>query len=70
VVQEVKGDTEAAERVYHEASARIMRMFLPLYEQSGGTQGFVTVQDDPRFDDDAEHIVDVTMRCQAWARTS
>ncbi len=64
VVHEVKDDNEAAERVYHEASARIMCMFLPLYEKSVGTRGFVTVQDDPRFDDDAEHIVDVTMRCQ------
>jgi transaldolase len=25
--------------------------------------GFVTIQDDPRCDDDVEHIVDVTMRC-------
>jgi transaldolase len=27
--------------------------------------GFVTIQDDPRCDDDAEHIVEVTMRCTA-----
>jgi transaldolase len=64
VAKEVKDNNATAERVYHEASARIMRMFLPRYEKSGGTQGFVTVQDDPRSDDDAEHIVDVTMRCQ------
>ena len=63
VVKEIKNNDEAAERVYHEASARIMRMFLPLHEKSGGTQGFVTIQDDPRSDDSAEHIVDVTMRC-------
>ncbi|HTX53305.1 MAG TPA: transaldolase family protein [Candidatus Baltobacteraceae bacterium] len=63
VVQEVKDNDEAAERVYHEASARIMRMFLPVYEQSQRTLGFVTIQDDPRADDDTEHIVDVTMRC-------
>ena len=31
-------------------------------------EGFVTVQDDPRFDDDAEHIVDVTMRCQSLGK--
>jgi len=64
VVKEVKDDDEAAERVYHEASARIMRMFLPLHERSGGTQGFVTIQDDPRCDDDAPHIVEATERCR------
>jgi len=64
VVKEVKDDGAAAERVYHEASTRIMQMFLSLFEQSGGKLGFVTIQDDPRADDDAEHIVDVTMRCR------
>ncbi len=67
-VKEVKDNDAAAERVYHEASARIMRMFLPLYEKSGGTQGFVTIQDDPRSDDDAQHIADVTMRCMKLGR--
>ena len=62
-VKEIKDNDEAAEQVYHRASARILEMFRPLYDQSGGTMGFVTIQDDPRFDDDAEHIVDVTMRC-------
>ena len=64
VVREEKDNDAAAERAYHEASARIMGLFLPLHESSGGTQGFVTIQDDPRSDDDVEHIVDVTMRCR------
>jgi transaldolase len=64
-VEEVKDNDAAAERVYHEASARIMRCFRPLYDRSGGTQGFVTIQDDPRCDDDAPHIVEVTERCRA-----
>ena len=63
-VKEIKDNDEAAEQVYHRASARILEMFRPLYEQSGGTMGFVTIQDDPRCDDDVEHIVDVTMRCR------
>jgi transaldolase len=63
VVREVKGTDEAAEQVYHRASARILEMFRPLHDRSGGTMGFVTIQDDPRFDDDTEHIVDMTMRC-------
>jgi transaldolase len=68
VVKEVKENDEAAERVYHEASARIMRMFWPVYERSAGTQGFVTIQDDPRRDDDAQHIVEVTERCRKLGR--
>ncbi len=63
VVREVKDNDEAAERVYHEASSRIMRLFMPVYERSGGSLGYVTIQDDPRADDDAEHIVDVSLRC-------
>ena len=62
-VKEIKDNDEAAEQVYHLASARILEMFRPLYDQSGGTIGFVTIQDDPRCDDDADHIVDMTMRC-------
>lgn len=68
VVPEEKDDDLAAERVYHEASARILGMFLPRYESSRGTQGFVTIQDDPRSDDDVEHIVDVTLRCRRLGR--
>ncbi len=62
-VQQTPDNDAAAEQVYHRASARILELFRPLYEQSGGTLGFVTIQDDPRRDDEAEHIVDVTMRC-------
>ena len=63
VVKEIKDNDAAAEQVYHRASARILEMFRPLYERSGGTLGFVTIQDDPRHDDEVEHIVDTTMRC-------
>ena len=63
-VTEIKDNDEAAEQIYHRASARILELFRPVYEQSGGTMGFVTIQDDPRCDDDAEHIMDVTMRCR------
>ncbi len=64
VVTEIKDNDAAAEQVYHRASARILELFRPLYEQSGGTLGFVTIQDDPRHDDEVEHIVDMTMRCR------
>jgi transaldolase len=39
-----------------------MAMFRPLHEASGGTQGFVTIQGDPRMDDDAEFIVAEALR--------
>jgi len=70
VVKDVKDNDEAAERVYHEASARIMRLFWPRYERSGGAQGFVTIQDDPRCDDDAQHIVEVAERCRRLGENS
>ncbi len=63
VVKEIKDNDAAAEQVYHRASARIMELFRPVYEQGGGAMGFVTIQDDPRHDDEVEHIVDMTMRC-------
>jgi len=63
-VKESKDNDAAAEQVYHRASARILELFRPLHDQSRGTMGFVTIQDDPRHDDDVDHIVDVTMRCR------
>jgi transaldolase len=63
VVKSTKDNDETAERVYHLASARVMDLFRPLHAKSGGAMGFVTIQDDPRSDDDADHIVEVTMRC-------
>ncbi len=63
VVKEIKDNDAAAEQVYHRASARILELFRPLFEQGGGAMGFVTIQDDPRHDDEVEHIVDMTMRC-------
>ncbi len=50
---------QAAVLVYQRAAKRVMDAFLPLYEQSGGQCGFVTIQDDPREDQDTEAI----MRC-------
>ncbi len=62
VVAEVEDDGVAAERVYGLAAQRVMERFLPLYESSGHEQGFVTVQGDPRRDDDADHIVHEALR--------
>src|SRR5205809_420659 len=52
VILETEEDDSAADRVYHEAAVKLIDRFLPLYERSGGTEGFVTIQGDPRKEDD------------------
>jgi transaldolase len=54
VIRETRDDEEAAVRVYQRASQRVMEGFLPLYEHSQGRYGYVTMQDDPRQDHNAE----------------
>jgi len=54
VIQTETREAEAAAvRVYQRATKRVLDRFLPLYEQSGGAYGYVTMQDDPRLDQDA-----------------
>ncbi len=48
---------EAAVRVYQIASQRIMEKFKPLYEKSEGRYGYVTIQDDPRKDENTDAIM-------------
>lgn len=66
IIDEVIGETEdpdaAADLVYQRATARFMEAFLPLYERSGATQGFVTMQDNPSRDEDPKQIVDAAHR--------
>ena len=61
-VAEYSDDDEAADRVYQVISRRFMQEFLPLYESSDGRQGLVTMQDDPRRDEDPETIIESTLR--------
>ena len=56
-IQQFEDDNEAAEAVVYHATARVTDRFRPLYEQSGGTCGFVTIQDDPRRDDDVDAVL-------------
>jgi transaldolase len=60
-IQETPDDAEAADRVVQQASARLLTRFLPLYEKSGGTQGFVTIQSDPRQDEDADELIQAAL---------
>lgn len=62
VIATTGDDDIAADLVYQECSARIMEGFLPLHERSGGVDGYVTIQDDPRQDEEASAIIDATMR--------
>ena len=56
-IRQFEDDNEAAEAVVYHATARVMDRFRPLYEQSIGTCGFVTIQDDPRRDDDVDAVL-------------
>jgi len=62
VIQETDDNDHAAELVYKRAVQPILEEFLPLYEASAGKQGFVTVQGDPRLDEDAEAIIEESLR--------
>jgi len=62
VVADVSDDEEAADVIYQIISGRFMDSFLPRYEQSEGEQGLVTMQDDPRRDEEVDLIVEATLR--------
>ena len=62
VIRETSDIDEAADRVCQIITARLLARFLPLYERSGGTEGFVTIQSDPRKDEDAAEMVDAALR--------
>jgi len=62
VIADCADDNEAADRIYQVISGRFMEGFLPLYQSSVGQQGFVTMQDDPRRDEDPQQIIDATLR--------
>ncbi len=55
-------DSKVAEEVVFHITARLVEHFLPLYEASGGQAGFVTIQDDPRRDDDVEATINAALR--------
>jgi transaldolase len=57
VIRDIRDHSAAAARVYQLASRRVMERFRPLYEESGGRYGHVTIQDDPRADADADAVI-------------
>lgn len=52
-----KSDAIVAAKVQQMMVARIADIFLPLYKESGGKVGFVTIQGDPHLETDAAHII-------------
>ena len=57
-------DGEAVSLAQQSLAASIMELFLPLYEQSNGQHGFVSIQGDPYRDRDADYMVEEAMACR------
>ncbi len=57
----------AAERAYHLAALALMEQWLPVYEESGGRSGFVTIQEDPRREEDTDYILEASLRAAQLA---
>lgn len=62
VAREASDPDVAAELALRRAAVRIIAAFRPIYEASGGAAGFVTLQGDPRRDDDTDYIVNEALR--------
>ena len=57
VIREIPDCEGAAPVVYQRSAQRLLERFLPSYERSGGRSGFVTLQGDPRREDDADSVI-------------
>jgi transaldolase len=57
LLNETVDHEEVAQRVYQVVSKRILDKFRPLYEESKGEYGYVTMQDDPRRDEDTGAVM-------------
>ena len=68
VISQTQDDREAARRICDIVSLRVLKRFAPLHEASGGKEGFVTIQGDPREDDNAEAIVQDALRHSKLAK--
>ena len=56
ILQEENDDNEALVRLQHDLVEEIAELFFPLYEKTGGKQGYVSIQGDP-FKEDKESIL-------------
>lgn len=62
IVKEEKNDSKVADLVQQRLAKKILDIFLPLYENNPGKEGFVSIQGDPFQDNDAEHIINEALR--------
>ena len=58
VIGDIKDDTEAARAVQRRLVKRILEPFMPIYEKSNGTAGFVSIQADPHAEHDPDFIIE------------
>src|SRR5207248_2841400 len=65
VVRDTEADDAAADAVAQQATAPLLQRLLPQYERSGGAEGFVTIQSDPRRDEEAGELVEAALRYHA-----
>lgn len=62
VIKTTRNDDEAADLVYQQVTRPIIDRFRPLYDESGGKCGFVTIQSDPRWDEKPEPLIEAAIR--------
>ncbi|HOV69416.1 MAG TPA: transaldolase family protein, partial [Clostridia bacterium] len=62
IIADTADDDIAADLVYQKASKRAMDRFIGIYNESGGKEGYVTVQLDPRLDGNADTITEGAVR--------
>jgi transaldolase len=62
VVQVEANDDIAADLVLQKTAGWVMEQFRPLFDESDGAYGYVTIQADPREDDDADLIIEAALR--------
>ena len=62
VIKGTRDNEEVAWLVYQKACSRVMAAFLPLFKKSAGSYGYVTMQDDPRLDDNEDAVVRAVLR--------
>jgi len=60
--KETNDDDRIADLVYQKAVGRLLKLFLPLYEQTHGQRGFVAIQGDPRINLYPDSILEGAIR--------
>ena len=70
VLQEIDDDRQAAIEFQARMVKPVAEKFLPLFEQSKGVHGWVSIQGDPLADDNAQDIIDQALDNRKVSPTS